>query len=59
MILGVGRLTQQKDFETLVRAVAIVNRTRPVKLILLGEGRRRPRIEALVARAAGWPGRSR
>ena len=48
VILGVGRLTQQKDFETLVRAAAIVNRTRPVKLILLGEGRRRPAIEALV-----------
>ena len=48
VILGVGRLTQQKDFETLVRAAAIVNRTRPVKLILLGEGRRRPVIEALV-----------
>jgi glycosyltransferase involved in cell wall biosynthesis len=49
VILGVGRLTTQKDFETLVRAAAVVNRTRPVKLILLGEGRRRPIIEALIA----------
>lgn len=49
VILAVGRLTRQKDFGTLLRAVAIANHTRPVKLILLGEGRRRPVLETLVA----------
>ena len=50
VILGVGRLAQSKDFETLVEAVAIANRSRPVKLLLLGEGKRRRSIEALVAK---------
>ena len=35
VILGVGRLAQSKDFETLVEAVAIATRSTPVKLILL------------------------
>jgi glycosyltransferase involved in cell wall biosynthesis len=48
VILGVGRLSPQKDFGTLVRAVRIVNRSTPVKLILLGEGKRRNEIEELV-----------
>jgi glycosyltransferase involved in cell wall biosynthesis len=48
VILGVGRLSPQKDFETLVRAVRIVNRSMPAKLILLGEGKRRDQIQELV-----------
>jgi glycosyltransferase involved in cell wall biosynthesis len=48
VILGVGRLSPQKDFETLVKAVGIVNRSMPVKLILLGQGKRRTQIEQLV-----------
>ncbi|MDQ3079818.1 MAG: glycosyltransferase [Pseudomonadota bacterium] len=48
VILGVGRLSPQKDFETLVKAVCVVNRSMPVKLILLGEGKRRNEIERLV-----------
>ena len=50
VIVAVGRIAQSKDFETLVEAVANVNRARPVKLILIGEGKRRGVIEALVAR---------
>ena len=50
MILGIGRLCPAKDFATLVEAVAIVNRTRPARLLLLGEGRQRRAIEAIVAR---------
>ncbi len=50
VVLGVGRLSPQKDFETLVEALAILNKARPAKLILLGEGRLRSAIEALVAR---------
>ncbi len=48
VILGVGRLSPQKDFGTLVRAVNIVNRSIPVKLILLGEGKRRTDLDNLV-----------
>jgi glycosyltransferase involved in cell wall biosynthesis len=38
VILGVGRLTPQKDFPTLVRAFALVRRQRPARLIIIGEG---------------------
>jgi len=49
VILGVGRLTRQKDFLTLVRAFAELRRRRPARLIILGEGEARPALEALVA----------
>jgi glycosyltransferase involved in cell wall biosynthesis len=49
VILGVGRLTRQKDFLTLVRAFAEVRRRRPARLIILGEGEDRPALEALAA----------
>lgn len=49
VILGVGRLSPQKDFETLVKAVSVVNRSLPAKLILLGEGKKRSLIEAMIA----------
>jgi glycosyltransferase involved in cell wall biosynthesis len=49
VILGVGRLTRQKDFPTLVRAFAEVRRTRAARLIILGEGEDRPALEALAA----------
>ena len=38
VILGAGRLTQQKDFPTLLRAFARVRQQRRVRLIILGEG---------------------
>ncbi|MGH7513463.1 MAG: glycosyltransferase [Gemmatimonadales bacterium] len=47
VVLGVGRLTPQKDFRTLVRAFAEVHRGRPARLMILGEGEERPRLEAL------------
>lgn len=47
-ILGAGRLTLQKDFATLVRAFNIVQRTVPVRLVILGEGNQRPELEALI-----------
>jgi glycosyltransferase involved in cell wall biosynthesis len=48
-ILGVGRLEPEKDFQTLVDAVALVAERRPsVRLVLLGEGSQR---DALSARA--------
>lgn len=47
VVLGVGRLTRQKDFPTLVRAFAEVRRRRPARLIILGEGEDRPVLEGL------------
>lgn len=49
VIVGVGRLIQQKDFETLIRAFQIARRTRLCRLLILGEGPERARLEALVA----------
>jgi glycosyltransferase involved in cell wall biosynthesis len=47
VILGVGRLTQQKDFPTLIRAFAEVRRRRAARLMILGEGEDRPGLTAL------------
>ncbi len=49
VVLGVGRLTRQKDFPTLIRAFAEVRRQRAARLIILGEGEDRPALEALIA----------
>jgi glycosyltransferase involved in cell wall biosynthesis len=48
VILGVGRLSQAKDFPTLIRAFAKVRSRRAVRLIILGEGEARVELEALV-----------
>jgi glycosyltransferase involved in cell wall biosynthesis len=49
VILGVGRLTRQKDFPTLIRAFAEVRRRRAARLMILGEGEDRPGLTALAA----------
>jgi glycosyltransferase involved in cell wall biosynthesis len=49
VILGIGRLTRQKDFPTLVRAFAELRRQRSARLIILGEGEDLAALEALVA----------
>jgi glycosyltransferase involved in cell wall biosynthesis len=38
VVLGVGRLVEQKGFPTLLRAVADARRVRPMRLIILGAG---------------------
>lgn len=48
VILSVGRLTKQKDFPTLIRAFALVRTERSARLMILGEGEERPKLEALV-----------
>lgn len=48
VILGVGRLTGAKDFPTLIRAFAQVRERRLARLIILGEGEERPKLEALL-----------
>jgi glycosyltransferase involved in cell wall biosynthesis len=46
VILGVGRLTEQKDFATMLSAFARVTKVRPARLIILGEGNLRDALEA-------------
>ncbi len=46
-ILAVGRLTEQKDFPTLLRAFARVRAQRDVRLVILGEGEARAGLERL------------
>lgn len=48
VVLGVGRLTRQKDFATLVRAFAVVQAARPCRLLLVGEGEERGALTGLV-----------
>lgn len=49
VLLASGRLREQKDFSTLLRAFARVRETRPCRLLILGEGEMRPALEAEVA----------
>lgn len=48
VILGCGRLTAQKDFETLIRAFALVRKETPCRLVILGEGEERQRLEEII-----------
>ena len=48
IILGAGRLARVKDFPTLLRAFRRVSRNREVRLIILGEGRWRKRLENMI-----------
>jgi glycosyltransferase involved in cell wall biosynthesis len=47
VVLAAGRLVESKDFATLLRAFARVRRVRAARLVILGEGRERPKLEAL------------
>ncbi len=49
IVIGVGRLVRQKDFPTLIKAVAILRRRVDCRLLILGEGKERDRLEALAA----------
>jgi glycosyltransferase involved in cell wall biosynthesis len=47
VLLGVGRLTGQKDFATLISAFALVHERRPCRLLIIGEGEERERLAAM------------
>lgn len=47
LILGVGRLELQKDFETLIRAYSLVRQQRPARLMILGQGSQQQRLLSL------------
>ncbi|MGE0231115.1 MAG: glycosyltransferase [Flavobacteriaceae bacterium] len=48
LIAAVGRLSPEKDFATLIEAVDIVAKTRPVRLEIAGEGAERQALENLI-----------
>lgn len=50
VIVAVGRLTEQKDYPTLLRAFADLRSRRNAKLVILGEGEERSALSELVAR---------
>lgn len=47
-ILAVGALKEQKDHETLIRAFARASTSLDAKLVILGEGPLRPKLQALI-----------
>jgi len=47
VILGAGSLEPRKDFATLLRAFARLRATQPCRLMILGEGRERARLDAM------------
>ena len=48
VIIGVGRLTAQKDFMTLVKAFSLLRKKRNIRLVILGEGKNRNKISTLI-----------
>ena len=50
VLLGIGRMTAQKDFATLVRAFAGVRRAHPARLMILGDGAGREGLLELAGR---------
>jgi glycosyltransferase involved in cell wall biosynthesis len=48
VVVAVGRLTDQKAFDVLIRAFSFVRKTRPVRLLILGEGENRPALQSLI-----------
>jgi glycosyltransferase involved in cell wall biosynthesis len=47
VVLGVGRLTEQKDFSTLIRAFARIRARREARLLILGDGPLRAQLQEL------------
>lgn len=50
IILGVGRLTRQKDFATLIKAYYIVQKKIPCHLWILGEGEQYGQLKELISK---------
>jgi glycosyltransferase involved in cell wall biosynthesis len=48
VVLGVGRLTFQKDFPTLIKAFARLRSELSARLLIVGDGEKRSELEALV-----------
>ncbi|MFD2112459.1 glycosyltransferase [Thiorhodococcus fuscus] len=48
VLMGAGRLQRQKDFPTLIRAFARLRAERDCRLMILGEGAARPKLQSLI-----------
>jgi glycosyltransferase involved in cell wall biosynthesis len=48
VILGVGRLEEQKNFSTLIQAFALVRKLKESRLVIIGEGSQRSALESLI-----------
>lgn len=48
LVVASGRLQPHKDFETLLKAIKLVINERNVKLLILGEGPERPKLELMI-----------
>lgn len=48
IILGAGRLTKQKDFKTLIYAFKEVKKSISCKLVIVGEGEERGKLQSLI-----------
>lgn len=48
LILSAGRLEPEKDYPTLLRAFAVLCQKKPACLLILGEGKERQTLEALI-----------
>ena len=48
VVLAAGRLSEQKDFPTLIKAFARIAARRTCRLIILGEGQKRKHLEDLI-----------
>lgn len=47
VVLGVGKLLPQKDFDSFLKAIASLSGVREVRAVILGEGAERPKLEKL------------
>ena len=56
VVVSIGRLFPSKGFDLLIEAVCEVQRHRPVRLVIFGEGEERPKLEQLIndRQAAGF-----
>lgn len=48
IVLGAGRLSYQKDFKTLIKAIDEIQDSIPCRLVIIGEGPDREDLEALI-----------
>jgi glycosyltransferase involved in cell wall biosynthesis len=48
VVVGIGELSGRKNYSLLIRAFALVRKHRQVRLIIFGEGRKRPALESLI-----------
>ena len=48
IIIAVGRLTKAKDYSTMLKAVSIVLKDMPVRLLIVGDGEEREKIENFI-----------